>query len=66
VDFGLDEIRRTRDILPGRDLLDSGELVAVLEAYCPSFPGWHLYYPRQRYMVAPVRALVDFLRATTA
>ena len=28
--------------------LDSGELVQVLEDWCPPFPGYHLYYPSRR------------------
>ncbi|NYZ14961.1 LysR family transcriptional regulator [Azospirillum sp. RWY-5-1] len=45
-----------------RPLIEQGRLVPVLEAFCPGFPGWHLYYPRQRCTPAPVRALVEFLR----
>ncbi|GGF86162.1 LysR family transcriptional regulator [Azorhizobium oxalatiphilum] len=44
-------------------LLEAGRLETVLEAFCPPFPGWHLYYPRQRYALPAVRALIDFLRA---
>jgi DNA-binding transcriptional LysR family regulator len=45
-----------------RPLLDAGRLVPLLEEFSPAFPGWHLYYPKQRYTPAAVRALVDFLR----
>ncbi|MBN8468309.1 LysR family transcriptional regulator [Corallococcus exiguus] len=48
-----------------RPLLDAGRLVPVLEEFSPPFPGWYLYYPKQRYTPAAVRALVDFLRRET-
>jgi DNA-binding transcriptional LysR family regulator len=40
-----------------------GQLVPMLEAFSPPFPGWYLTYPRQRYMSGAVRAVVDFLRS---
>lgn len=43
-------------------LLQSGALVPLLQEFSPPFPGWHLYYPRQRYTLPAVRALIDFLR----
>jgi DNA-binding transcriptional LysR family regulator len=45
-----------------RRYIDSGELVPLLEEYSPTFPGWHLCYPKQRHTSAPVRAFVDFVR----
>ncbi len=47
-----------------RPLIDAGKLVPLLEAFSPPFPGWFLYYPKQRYTPPAVRALVDFLRHT--
>ena len=45
-----------------RDYIERGELVRVLEAFCPAFPGYYLYYP-QRCRVSPVaRAFIDYLR----
>jgi DNA-binding transcriptional LysR family regulator len=44
-----------------KPLIDSGQLVPLLEDFSPAFPGWFLYYPRQRYAAAAVRALIDFL-----
>lgn len=41
--------------------LESGELVRVLEPWCPSFPGFYLYAPTRAQMPAKVRALIDFL-----
>lgn len=42
--------------------LDRGELVPVLEAYCPSFQGFYLYYPSRRNMAPKLRALIDHLK----
>lgn len=38
-----------------------GRLVQVLDEWCPSFPGCHLYYPN-RQVTPALRALVDALR----
>lgn len=45
-----------------RPLIDDGRLVPLLEEFSPPFPGWFLYYPKQRYAAPAIRALVDFLR----
>jgi DNA-binding transcriptional LysR family regulator len=42
--------------------LASGELVRVLEDWCPPFPGFFLYYPRQRQLAAALAALIETLR----
>jgi len=42
--------------------LASGELVRVLEDWCPPFPGFFLYYPRQRQLPAALSALIETLR----
>lgn len=42
--------------------LASGKLVTVLDAYCPPFPGFFLYYPRRTRVPAKLRALIDFLQ----
>src|SRR5439155_1547221 len=39
--------------------LASGELVRVLDDWCPPFPGFFLYYPRQRQLPAALAALVE-------
>lgn len=39
-----------------------GELVRVLEDWCPPFEGFFLYYPSRRQQPAALRALVDALR----
>jgi DNA-binding transcriptional LysR family regulator len=39
-----------------------GSLVRVLEAWCPPFAGYHLYYPSRRQPSAAFALLVDALR----
>jgi DNA-binding transcriptional LysR family regulator len=39
-----------------------GRLVRVLEDWCPSFPGYHLYYPSRRHFSPALSVLVDALR----
>ena len=47
-----------------RPHLDSGALEPVLEAWWPSFSGPFLYYPGRRLVPAPLRAFVDFVKAS--
>jgi DNA-binding transcriptional LysR family regulator len=42
--------------------LASGVLVRVLEDWCPSFPGYFLYYPSRRHQPAALSALIQALR----
>ncbi|WP_226662522.1 hypothetical protein [Alteriqipengyuania lutimaris] len=42
--------------------LQSGELRAVLEPYCPPLPGFFLFYPNRRHLPITPCALVDHLR----
>lgn len=42
--------------------LARGELVPVLEKFCPSFPGFFLYYPARAQTPPKLKALADFLR----
>ena len=42
--------------------LERGELEAVLDRYCPSLPGFFLFYPSRRHLPPKLRALVDHAR----
>ncbi|CCE06214.1 putative nucleic acid-binding regulator [Bradyrhizobium sp. STM 3843] len=42
--------------------LSSGELVRVLTDWCPSLPGYHLYYPSRRQPSSAFSVLVDAIR----
>jgi DNA-binding transcriptional LysR family regulator len=39
-----------------------GRLIRVLEDWCPSFPGYHLYYPSRRHPSPALTLLLDALR----
>ncbi|MCC2612165.1 LysR family transcriptional regulator [Neorhizobium sp. Rsf11] len=45
-----------------RPFLASGQLVTVLDEWCPPTPGLALYYPRSRHVPSPLRAFIDLLR----
>ena len=44
------------------EALADGRLVRLLEAWTPSFTGYHLYYPSRRQHTAAFSLLVDALR----
>lgn len=39
----------------------AGRLVKILGDWCPEFPGWRLYYPRNRHMAPALKAFIRFL-----
>ena len=43
-------------------LIDEGRLRQVLKDWCPSFPGFHLFYPSRRNRPAALTALIRALR----
>lgn len=45
-----------------RPYVETGELVALLDGFLPSFPGFYLYFPQRRNMAPKLRALVDHVR----
>jgi DNA-binding transcriptional LysR family regulator len=45
-----------------KDLIGKGRLVQILKEWCPSFPGYFLYYPSRRNQPAALLALIDSLR----
>ncbi|WP_420142113.1 LysR family transcriptional regulator [Sphingomonas sp.] len=42
--------------------VSSGQLVSLLEEYCPPFPGFFLYFPNRRNLAPKLRALVDHVK----
>jgi DNA-binding transcriptional LysR family regulator len=45
-----------------RPWITRGDLVPVLEDFCPRFAGFYLYYPSRRNVAPKLRALVDHLQ----
>lgn len=45
-------------------LLNKGRLVQVLKEWCPTFPGYFLYYPSRRNQPAALAALIQTLRVS--
>jgi DNA-binding transcriptional LysR family regulator len=43
-------------------MIESGELVTLLGDWCPTWPGFHLYYPNRRQPSRAMTVLVDALR----
>ncbi|NID16568.1 LysR family transcriptional regulator [Luteibacter yeojuensis] len=43
-------------------LVAEGRLRRVLEDWCPPYPGFMLYYPRQRRVTSALRAFIEFIR----
>ncbi len=43
--------------------IENGQLVRVLASWCPSFPGYHLYYPSRRQPTPAFALLRDALRS---
>ncbi|WP_454692681.1 LysR family transcriptional regulator [Achromobacter aloeverae] len=48
-----------------RPLIAKGHLVSVLEDWCPTWSGFHLYYPNRRQPSRAMTLLVDALRHTS-
>lgn len=46
--------------------LADGRLVRVLDEWCPTNSGFHLYYSGGRHMSPPLRAMIDFFRLDSA
>ncbi|MFG1398201.1 LysR family transcriptional regulator [Roseixanthobacter pseudopolyaromaticivorans] len=46
--------------------LDGGALQAVLQDWCPSYPGIFLYYPGHRQVPPGLRAFIDLLKTAAA
>lgn len=46
-----------------RPCIERGELATVLDAFCPPFPGFFIYFPSRRNVAAKLRALLDHVQA---
>lgn len=42
--------------------IEGGQLICVLSDWCPSFPGYHFYYPSRKQHSAAFRVVLDALR----
>lgn len=42
--------------------IESGQLVSLLDAFLPSFPGFYLYFPQRHNMAPKLRALIEHIR----
>lgn len=45
-----------------RPFIERGELVPILEDYCPYFAGFYLYYPSRRNIAPKLRVLIEYLQ----
>ncbi len=45
-----------------RPFVSSGQLVPLLQAYCPPFAGFFLNFPNRRNLAPKLRALIDHVR----
>ncbi|MFM0529913.1 LysR family transcriptional regulator [Paraburkholderia strydomiana] len=48
-----------------RDHLGKGELVSVLKDWCPTWPGYHVYYPSRRQTSRAFSLVIDALKHRT-
>jgi DNA-binding transcriptional LysR family regulator len=48
-----------------KGLIADGRLLQVLKDWCPTFPGYFLYYPSRRNQPAALAALIDTLRSSS-
>lgn len=49
-----------------RDALRSGQLITVLDDWCPPIPGFYLYYPSRKQAPATLRAFVETVRESSS
>jgi DNA-binding transcriptional LysR family regulator len=54
ITFGMEESFRAP--------INRGELIPLLEDFCPRFAGFYLYYPSRRNIAPKLRALIDHVR----
>ncbi|WPU21947.1 LysR family transcriptional regulator [Cedecea neteri] len=44
------------------ELIEEGKLIRILEEWCPTYPGYFLYYSGRRQLPTTLRAFIDFIR----
>ncbi|MEL4071460.1 LysR family transcriptional regulator [Ochrobactrum sp. GPK 3] len=49
-----------------RPWIDRGELLPILEDYCPYFAGFYLYYPTRKNIAPKLRALIEHVHRSRA
>jgi DNA-binding transcriptional LysR family regulator len=49
-----------------RPAIARGELIPLLEDYCPYFSGFYLYYPNRKNVAPKLRALIEHTRRREA
>lgn len=49
-----------------RNALKAGQLISILDDWCPGFPGAYLYYPGNRNIPSALRAWVDTVKISLA
>ncbi|WER47812.1 hypothetical protein CupriaWKF_09920 [Cupriavidus sp. WKF15] len=42
--------------------VEAGRLVRVMEDWCPTFPGYHAFYPSRRQSSRALRIVIDAIR----
>lgn len=47
-----------------QEYIKSGKLIQVLQEWCPTFPGYYLYYPSRKQHPPAFALLIDALRYT--
>ena len=47
---------------PVAEMIAKGRLIQALKDWCPTFPGYFLYYPSRRNQPAALAALINTLR----
>ncbi|MGE0970999.1 LysR family transcriptional regulator [Klebsiella sp. WOUb02] len=45
------------------ELIAEGKLVRILDDWCPTYPGYFLYYSGRRQLPSTLRAFIDFIRS---
>lgn len=58
----IDELERELESLIQLNGAPSGNIIQVLQEWCPTFPGYYLYYPSRKQHPPAFALLIDALR----